>query len=50
MKHRLAVAHPLENPEVVINLRVYSDEDGTMLRLSGIHRVFKLRIRQEDLW
>jgi hypothetical protein len=35
MKHRPAVAHPLENPEVVINLWAYSDEDGTILRLAG---------------
>ncbi len=35
MKHRHATAHPLENPEVVINLWAYSGEDGTILRLAG---------------
>ena len=35
MKHRRAVARPLNNPEVVINLWAYSGEDGTILRLAG---------------
>ena len=35
MKHRHATAHPLDNPEVVINLWAYSGEDGTILRLAG---------------
>lgn len=35
MKHRYVATHPLENPEVVINLWAYSDEYGTILRLAG---------------
>lgn len=35
MKNRDAAAHPLKNPEVVINLWAYSGEDGTILRLAG---------------
>jgi len=35
MKHHRAVARPLNNPEVVINLWAYSGEDGTILRLAG---------------
>ena len=35
MKHRLAAARPLENPEVVINLWAYAGEDGTILHLAG---------------
>jgi hypothetical protein len=35
MKRRHAVAQPLDNPEVVINLWAYSGEDGTILRLAG---------------
>lgn len=35
MTHRHATAHPLNNPEVVINLWAYAGEDGTILRLAG---------------
>ena len=35
MKYRQATGHPLDNPEVVINLWAYSDENGTILRLAG---------------
>ena len=35
MKHRQATGLPLEKPEVVINLRAYAGEDGTILRLAG---------------
>lgn len=35
MKYQRAIARPLNNPEVVINLWAYSGEDGTILRLAG---------------
>lgn len=35
MKHHRALARPLNNPEVVINLWAYAGEDGTILRLAG---------------
>ena len=35
MKYRQATGHPLENPEVVINLWAYTGEDGTIMRLAG---------------
>lgn len=35
MRHTRAIARPLNNPEVVVNLWAYSGEDGTILRLAG---------------
>lgn len=35
MKHWHAATRPLGNPEVVVNLRAYFNEDGTILRLAG---------------
>jgi len=32
---RGAIAKPLDNPEVVLNLWVYADDDGTVLRVAG---------------
>jgi hypothetical protein len=35
MRQRIATENPLSDPEVVLNLWAYADEDGTILRLAG---------------